>query len=64
MVRAISLTLAVIAMVGCAEKKPHHSKLALAQGVHIEFRGIKDGACVIADVLVDAKGGYTVICKN
>jgi hypothetical protein len=61
--RRCALTIAILAMVGCAEKKPHHSKLALAQGVHIEFRGIKDGACVIADVLVNAQGGYVVICK-
>lgn len=64
MVRTAVLVMAILATTGCAEKKPHHSKLALAQGVHIEFRGIKDGACVIADVLVDAKGGYAVICKK
>jgi hypothetical protein len=73
MVRAAALTLAILAMTSCAEKhiKPDgpgmyrkgHHKLALAQGVHIEFRGIKDGACVIGDVLVNAKGGYVVICK-
>lgn len=61
--------LAVIALLisaGCAEKKPvkPSARLSTKPGVHIEFRGIKDGRCVIGDVFLDAQtGGYIVVCK-